>query len=254
MEILTALLNSIEQDAPVQEVRRGIHWTAVVSRRCGLASTIVQGGCCSGDSSAKDRLFTEMTALELAQYCLTGGDTGRASLGLAAINSLIEIDPNRHNDVDGLELVKQVGKGKNISIVGHFPFLDELAKEAKNLWIIEKQPRPGDLTEEEGKAFLPRSDIVAISSTTLLNGTLPGILELCRKESVKMLLGPTTPLSDVLFGYGIDILAGSVVTDKDNVLRSVSEGASFVQIKKRGGIQFVSLIRNYDDIIERLAG
>lgn len=254
MEILSKILGSVEKDAPVEEVRRGINWTAVVSSRCGLASTMAQGGCCSGDSAATDRPFTEMTALDLARYCFLGGDPGMASLGLAAINSLIEVDVDKHSGVDGLQLVKEVGKGKNISIIGHFPFLDDLAKEAKNLWIIEKQPRPGDLTEEEGREFLPQSDIVAISSTTLINHTLPGILALCKPGSVKMLLGPTTPLTEVLFDYGIDILAGSLVTDKNRVLQSVSEGASFMQLKKRGGIRFVSIIRNYDDIVRRLAG
>lgn len=68
-----------------------------------------------------------------------------------------------------------------------------------------------------------------------------------------MLLGPSTPFSGVLFDYGIDILAGSVVTENDVVLRSVSEGASFMQIKKRGGIRFVTIIRDYDEIVRRLA-
>jgi uncharacterized protein (DUF4213/DUF364 family) len=68
-----------------------------------------------------------------------------------------------------------------------------------------------------------------------------------------MLLGPTTPLSEVLFDYGIDILAGSVVTDKETVLKSVSEGASFMQLKARGGVRFVSMVRDFDDIVRRLA-
>jgi uncharacterized protein len=251
MDILNSILNNIKEDARVQEVRRGLHWTAVVSRRCGLASTMAQGSCCSGEATGgMEGSFTEMTALELARHCID--DTARTSLGLAAINSLLDVDPNRYTDIDGLQLVKDMGKGKNISIIGHFPFLDDLAREAGNLWIIEKQPRPGDYTEDQGKDFLPQSDIVVISSTTLINHTLPGILELCRKGSVKMLLGPTTPLSEVLFEYGIDMLSGSVVTEKEAVLKSISEGANFMQLKKKGGIRFVSMIKDHDDIIRRL--
>jgi len=37
------------------------------------------------------------------------------------------------------------------------------------------------------------------------------------------------------------------------VLRSVSEGTGFQQLKKNGGVQFVSIIRDYDDIVRRLA-
>ncbi len=253
MEILKSILESIREDAPVQEVRRGIHWTAVVSRRCGLASTMAQVGCNHEEAGGTKGSLAEMMALELARYCL-GGDTAKASIGLAAINSLLDVDPDRYADIDGLQIVKDMGKGKNVSVIGHFPFMDEIAREAKNLWIIEKQPGPGDYPEEKGKDFLPQSDIVVISSTTLINNTLPGILGLCRKESVKMLLGPSTPLSDVIFEYGIDMLAGSVVTEKDVVLRSVSEGATFMQLKMRGGIRFVSIIKDHDDIVRRLAG
>jgi len=253
MEILNSILKSIKEDAPVQAVIRGIHWTAVVSKRCGLASTMASGGC-SHEEGAQglEGSFTEMTALYLARYCLDGG-MSRASLGLAAINSVLDVEPNKYSDVEGLKLARDLGKGKNISIIGHFPFMDDVAKEARNFWVIEKNPRPGDYPEARGKDFIPQSDIVVISSTTLLNNTLPGILELCRKDSIRMLLGPTTPLSEVLFDYGIDMLAGSVVTDQEPVLKSVSEGASFMQLKAKGGVRFVSMIKDFDDIVRRLA-
>ncbi len=254
MEILERLIKSLKEDAPVSEVRRGLHWTAVVSRRCGLASTLAHGGCSHGEGGeGMEGSLTEMTALKLARCCMEE-DTARASLGLAAINSLTDVDPGRHAAADGLKIIKDLGRGKNISVIGHFPQLDDLKNIAGNLWIIEKQPGPGDYPEEKGDDLISRSDIVVISSTTLINKTLPGILERCKTGSVKMLLGPSTPLSPVLFEYGIDILAGSVVTDKDIVLRSVSEGASFQQLKKKGGVRFVSIIRDYDDIARRLGG
>ncbi len=252
MEILNAILESIKEDAPVEEVRIGLHWTAVVSRQCGLASTIAHGNCCHEDAGGMEGSLTDMTALELARYCIE--HPGMASLGLAAINSLIDVDSNnKYADMDGLQIVKEMGKGKNISVIGHFPFLQDVAREARNLWIIEKQPRPGDFPVERGNDFIPQSDIVVISSTTLINNTLPGILGLRRAGSVTMLLGPTTPLSKVLFEWGIDMLAGSVVTEMDVVLRSISEGAGFMQLKKKGGIRFVSIIKDYDDILRRLA-
>ncbi len=253
MHILESILEKIREDAPVQEVRRGMHWTAVVSRRCGLASTMSVGGCHHAKTGGMEGSFTEMTAREIARYCLDR-DTATASLGLAAINSLLDVDPNRHANIDGLQLLQDLGKGKNISMIGHFPFVDALAEAAEHLWIIEKQPLPGDYPEEKGREYLPQSDIVAISSTTLINKTLPGILELCREGSIKMLLGPSTPFSEALFDYGIDILAGSFVTEKDVVLKSVSEGATFRQLKRKGGIRFVTMIKDYGDIARRLTG
>lgn len=251
MNILSTIVEKIKEDAPIREVRRGIHWTAVVSKQCGLASTMAEGGCChSEETGGMEGSFTELTARELARRCFAD-NTANVSLGLAAINSLLDVDTDKHASVDGLQLVANIAHGKNVSVIGHFPFMDELAQKAANLWIIEKQPRQGDYPEERGAELLPQSDIVVITSTSLINRTLPGILALCKKDSVKMLLGPSTPLSDVLFDFGIDILAGSVVTDAETVLRSVSEGATFLQLKKRGGVRFVSITRDYGDIIRR---
>jgi hypothetical protein len=61
--------------------------------------------------------FTEMTALELARYCFN--DPTKISLGLAAINSLLDVNPDKYTDIDGLQMVKDMGKEKNISVIGH---------------------------------------------------------------------------------------------------------------------------------------
>jgi hypothetical protein len=250
MKILTHILQSITQDTPVKEVRRGLHWTAVVSRFCGLSSTMARDTCNKNEENETESSLTDMTALELARYCFSE-DISKAPLGLAAINSLIDINLTKCIDIDGLKLIYEIGKDKNISIIGHFPFLEELAKVARNLWVIEKHPGPGDIPEESGQDYLPRSDIVVISGTTLINHTLPGILSLCKEKSVKMLLGPTTPMSETLFDHGIDILSGSMVTDRELALKHISEGANFMHLKRSGAVSFVTMMKDREDIIRR---
>ena len=198
---------------------------------------------CSNDDGGNGASLTDFSARELSERSLSE-DLSEASLGLAAINSLIDIDDEKCTDVDGIRYTCGIAEGKNVSVIGHFPSLDLLKESAKDLWIIEKNPRPGDYTEDRSAELLPQSDIVIISSTTLINHTFEGIVDLCRKDSIKMLLGPSTPMTDVLFDYGVNILSGSRVTDTELLLKLVSEGVNYRQIKRSGAVRFVTMTRD----------
>lgn len=69
-----------------------------------------------------------------------------------------------------------------------------------------------------------------IPTLTFINHTLSRIPGFCNTKSVKMLLGPPTPMTHVLFDHGIDILSGSVVTDPEVMLKYLSEGANFIRL------------------------
>jgi uncharacterized protein len=244
MRILRDIIAGLETDAPIREVRRGLFWTAVVSRRCGLASTMMGESCPGGNQ--EHTVFDPhagKTAQELALLSLSG-DVLEASLGLAAMNSLIEVDMSSVVEVNAGDLLMEHGKDKSVAVIGHFPFSDSLRRTAKNLWILERRPKPGDFPERDAETYLPRSDVVAISSTTLINHTLAEILRLCPPASVKILLGPTTPMTQVLFDYGIDVLSGSVVTDTAAALRYIGEGANFRQLKGTGCIKLLTMTKN----------
>jgi uncharacterized protein (DUF4213/DUF364 family) len=244
MQILQDIMTRLQADAPVKEVRRGLFWTAVVSRHCGLASTMMRELCPDENKeNANFRPPSEMTAMELARLSLSD-DMSEASLGLAAINSLINTSQPEAIEMNAGDLLMEYGKGKNISIIGHFPFTDDLIKIAKNLWVIERQQRPGDYPEGDGEIYLPQSDIIAISSTTLINHTLTAILALCPPGSLKILLGPTTPMTPALFDYGIDIISGSLVTDTLTALQYISEGANFRQLKRSGSVRLITITKN----------
>ncbi len=55
-----------------------------------------------------------------------------------------------------------------------------------------------------------------------------------------VVLGDTTPLSPVLFEYGVDAISGTMVIDSEQALSCISQGANFRQIK---GIRLLTMIR-----------
>lgn len=247
--ILQAIIEGLKTDSPVNQVLIGRHWTAVVSRSCGLASSMSQEWATHDFDEGEGRSLTEFTALELAHHALSP-DVTKASLGVAAINSLMDVEADRCIAIDGADVLMKRGRGKNVSIIGHFPFVDDVRKVAANLWVMEKWQREGDYPAEAAETFLPISDIVVISSTTLVNHTIEGLLALCPPQALKMLLGPTTPLSEILFDYGIDFLSGTRVVDAKKVLESISEGCHFRQLKKRGGAELLTLAKDRRNILE----
>ena len=61
-----------------------------------------------------------------------------------------------------------------------------------------------------------------ITGSSIVNKTLPRLLELCKNAYV-VLTGPTVPLCPALLERGIDRLAGMVVTDRAGARRHAAE-------------------------------
>jgi uncharacterized protein (DUF4213/DUF364 family) len=236
MSPIDELIATLKPDHPVREVWVGAHWTAVHTDHLGLSSTMQEP--CPGHTArpVEDAgHLHEKTALQLCRLA-SSNSLLEASIGLAAINSML---PKLNGEEANAEqLIIQKGAGKGIAVVGHFPFVARIKDQAKALWVLEKRQQFGDLPESAADRILPLADVVAISATTLINHTLPEILQRCRKDSFQIMLGATTPLSPVLFDYGLDALCGVQITDPPMVLRCIQEGAIFRQIK---GVRLVCM-------------
>jgi hypothetical protein len=228
--ILDDLLASLHDDAPVRAVAAGALLTVVCSRRAGLASTLA-------DRNPHERLPLKdvgrlhlKRARELAEYARSDNPL-EASVGVAAINSLLDVDERRMRDLNTATLLADRGRGRNVTIVGHFPFVSRLRDSVGALSVIEQVPVEGDHPAEAASDLLPRADVVGITGSALINHTLDGLLALCRPGALVVVLGPSTPFSPILFDHGVSVLAGAYVTDEEAVLRTAGQGASFQQVE-----------------------
>lgn len=241
--IIRDILSTIKTDHDVSDIRTCVFWTAVCSLRCGLASTMAFSIRPSeGPPVEAAGHLLPTGAKALAQLSLSSR-TLESAIGMAAINSLVPIDESLCVDLNAEQEIRSQGRGKKIAVIGHFPFVKRLREEAQLLWVFELpgRGRPGDITGKEIETLLPQADVVAISSTTLINHSLGKILRLTAPTAVKILLGPSTPLSPVLFDHGLDILSGTIVIDQHQALECISQGANFRQIR---GVRKVTMRRN----------
>jgi uncharacterized protein (DUF4213/DUF364 family) len=240
MKIIDALIESIPENIPVRSILVGAHWTAVSSLRCGLATTLMSDHP-HGHAQVRDagRLH-KMGALDLAEYARST-DLLESSIGVAAINSLLKVETSLAVEINASEVLASRGRGKNVALIGHFPFIPQLREAAGQLWVIEQNPMKEEYPAEAAADLLPQADVVAITGTTLINHTLDGLLALCPPKATVMVLGPSTPLSPILFDYGVSILSGTYVIDEAAVLRTVGQGASFRQVQ---GVKLLTFARD----------
>jgi hypothetical protein len=231
MKIIDDLISTLNFDAPVKDIRQGVFHTGVLTRYCGLAATLPRDALKQEGPLVKEPGFLlDKTSRDLALMVYSDSLLD-AAIGMATMNSLLEVDLESCAEINAAEVILDKGEGKRVAIVGHFPFLPRVREKAKALWVIEKNPSEGDFNETEADRFIPQADVVAITGTSLTNHTLPHLLELCNPKAFIMMLGDTVPLSPVLFDYGVNALSGTRVMDTDLALRCVSQGANFRQIK-----------------------
>lgn len=231
MKILEHLISTLDADAPVKDIRQGVFHTAVVTRHGGLAATLPRDALRQAPPMVREpgdlleRPAGELVRLAFSERIL------EAAIGMATLNSLLEVDESACQEVNAAELILEKGRGRNVAVVGHFPFFPKVREAARSLWVFDKNPKEGDLEPEQSAEWIPQADVVAITGTSLTNHTLEGLLALCRPEAFVVLLGDTAPLSPVLFDYGVDAVSGTRMADPEQVLRCVSQGANFRQIR-----------------------
>jgi hypothetical protein len=232
MKILDDLVSKLNFQASVRDIRQGPFHTGVVTRNCGLASTLLKDAFWQdGHPFVQEPGFLlnkstqELVRLAYSESVL------EAAIGMATINSLIDVDEDRCVALNAHNLIAEKGEGKKVAIVGHFPFIPKLREVVKKLWVIEKNPSEGDFTELEAEGIIPQADVVGITGTAFTNHTIEHLLELCNNKAYVVILGDTTPLSPILFDCGVNALSGTKVIDADLALRCVSQGATFRQIK-----------------------
>lgn len=217
----------------------GLHWTLVRSEKGMGAAMTIKGGKSEGMIGN----VVGMPLKKLAAY-VKSWDLVQASLGQAAINAMFNT-PDNYQSITGVLLKKDESQeangfkqfmpeitGKKVAVIGHFPNIESLASSCQ-LSIIERDPQEGDYPDPASEYLLPNQDYVFITGTAFINKTMPRLLQLAQNARI-ILVGPSVPLSPLLFEYGVSAIAGMVILDEQQCWKVVQRGGKMKAFKQGG--------------------
>lgn len=242
-ELYDALIGGISENYLVDELVCGIHYAYV---RSGEGSGVAAGRPYDQRLPMFSKNLLGAPLREVAA-CAKSWNLIEAALGNAALNAYynnpqvarangVEFsDARRVEDrrYDPFIMSQNAVKGKKVVVVGHFPYLENLLEPVCDFSIIEWDPLDGDYPMPACEYLLPEADYAFITCSSLVDKTLPRLLELTKNAVRVSLVGPGTPLAPALFAYGIDELSGIVIKDNSQAFR-IAAGAEQLKIFTAG--------------------
>ena len=166
----------------------------------------------------------------------------KRALGIAVINALSQACWNAHPprdyaieyDKDPVDDISIPDEASVVVVGALVPYLRMLKKRGKPFTILEKDVRtlkedelPFFAGPEQATEKISQADLLIVTGTTLINGTLEGILASAKPDSEIVLVGPSVSmLPQALFRRGVTAIGGLVSTDADALLDTLSEGGS----------------------------
>jgi uncharacterized protein (DUF4213/DUF364 family) len=235
-EIYDELIAGIDNELIIHDFNVGSAWSMVrAAGFTGLALTVKER--CQSSFYTGNIIGDKLK--DVAQ-CVKSWNFIEASLGMAAINCYYN-DPLKvaawngssgfdegdgsHNDKhDAFNALASAAEGKNVAVIGRFPHLEEQLAPICRLSILERNPEPGDYPDSACEYILAEQDMLFITGMTLTNKTLPRLLQLAKPSARVVMVGPSVPLSPLLYRYGVTDLDGFYVTDANKAEFLIKRG------------------------------
>jgi uncharacterized protein (DUF4213/DUF364 family) len=185
-----------------------------------------------------------MKAEDVAEWAVKGDNVISRALGLAVLNSVAELEETEpgmdHRDADAV-FAADIRPGDTIGVIGHIgPVIARLQGRENRILVFERDESKGTegtYPESAQPQLLPECQIVFVTSSSLINGTLEVLLKCCTHARDIVMVGSSTPLYPRAFsGTGVTALSGTIWLPENgqNILAGVSQCAGIKQLMKFG--------------------
>ncbi len=238
-ELYEKLIDGIPEDLTVTDYCSGSSWSYVENSLGAVGTAMTVKEYCRRNENPENLLGKKLKEVALL---VKSWDFIDATLGMAALNSwynspdkiaaLHGFDDLNLTDGSLEERTKKEAffvsqdeiKGKKVTCIGHFPYLEKQIGSLCELCILERNPSAMDYPDMACEYILKEQDYVFITGVTLTNKTLPRLLQICEGGPKVILVGPSAPCAPIFSKYGIDAIMGFTVTDPDIFKERVKRG------------------------------
>ncbi len=243
--MLKHIISEIENTDRRRKVRNavlGLGYIAVEVEGCGvgLAANL---GVSSNSCTAFRRAGTlkGSSAGELLGLAGENDDLSHA-LALATLNALIS--PRCMGEDD--ELFEHMGAvdGGYAAMVGLIPPVVRLLRErGMTVDVFDKRDLSGAFLRrpDEMAEVFSRADIIVITATAIINGSLSGLLDMAAKAREVILMGPSTPmLPEMFLSTPVTYLAGCRIVDACKAFDIIMEGGGTEILFRQGAMKKIN--------------
>ena len=248
-EVVAALGPELAQTLRIERAVLGVFFTGVKLSNGvgGLCATpiksVPEAVCCPSSALAMPvpGKIAGRNAVQLLQDLYRPQDLRRA-LAIATLNALVDTlwlrdgpPPGARGQAGDAFDALGIAPGQRVVLVGAFvPYMRELRKRGQSFGVLEldlSTLRPDErvfhIPQERAAQAIAEADVLITTGTTLINGTLDGLLQHLRPGAQAAVVGPTATLWPAPFARrGTTVVGGTRVTDADALLDLLSEGGS----------------------------
>jgi uncharacterized protein (DUF4213/DUF364 family) len=230
-DIYEKLIEKVPETA-VRWVVVGLNWTLVATDGgCGLAQTPPRDtpGC----RAVPEAGALQAETLDRLAKRVNAENPSESVIGMAAINAHFNRYDLQGSDENGLAAF--AGVAGPVAVVGRFPGLEHHLVEPR---VIERHPKENEYPEANAPQVIADCDAVIITASAFGNHSLPALLELAQGKRTA-LVGPGTPLTPMLHDLGVEVLAGTIVTDIEGAATAMAQGGAVQALRPHS--RFVTL-------------
>lgn len=229
----------------VDEIHMGLGYTMVTLQdgRSGICVTWCdQSRAYMVNTDPND--YEGRSALQLLRHIKDGEHPFSRMMAIALVNALnqrfaVSLPETPHDWAKRLDL----GEGAAVAMIGQFsPVSMRFEEIGSTVRILDLGRNIGD-PDQFYRWAIKEADLLAVTATSLVNGTLEQILDRFKERTLPVLLmGPSTILHpEVYEDLPINYLAGSAVVAKNDMLKAVRNGRGTLDIHHQAKKVYLNL-------------